>query len=97
MSEGGQIESPSMNGDNEFPILPSKIDVKTEEKHFPVEAKASTASSSSAIVASHYNSLPEMGIQRRNDSRILHLRNLNNWMKSMLIGKRIIPRRERAL
>lgn len=39
-----------------------------------------------SVVASHYNALPEIGIQSRNNSRILHLRNLNNWMKSMLIG-----------
>lgn len=39
-----------------------------------------------SVVASHYNALPEIGIQKRNDSRILHLRNLNNWMKSMLIS-----------
>jgi len=41
---------------------------------------------SSSLVASHYNAIPEIGIQKRNNSSILHLRNLNNWMKSMLIG-----------
>uniref|UniRef100_A0A915NNR2 mRNA cap 0 methyltransferase domain-containing protein n=1 Tax=Meloidogyne floridensis TaxID=298350 RepID=A0A915NNR2_9BILA len=40
---------------------------------------------SSSLVASHYNAIPEIGIQKRNNSSILHLRNLNNWMKSMLI------------
>jgi mRNA (guanine-N7-)-methyltransferase len=38
------------------------------------------------LVASHYNAIPEVGIQQRNNSPILHLRNMNNWMKSMLIG-----------
>ncbi|KAL7072237.1 hypothetical protein ACQ4LE_008872 [Meloidogyne hapla] len=41
---------------------------------------------SSSLVASHYNAIPEVGIQRRNNSCILHLRNMNNWMKSMLIA-----------
>uniref|UniRef100_A0A915N7E8 mRNA cap guanine-N(7) methyltransferase n=1 Tax=Meloidogyne javanica TaxID=6303 RepID=A0A915N7E8_MELJA len=41
---------------------------------------------SSSLVASHYNAIPEIGIQKRNNSSILHLRNLNNWMKSMLIA-----------
>ncbi|KAF7639353.1 mRNA cap guanine-N7 methyltransferase [Meloidogyne graminicola] len=40
---------------------------------------------SSSLVASHYNAIPEIGIKKRNDSCILHLRNMNNWMKSMLI------------
>ncbi|KAL3082408.1 hypothetical protein niasHT_038474 [Heterodera trifolii] len=51
------------------------------------DASSSVPSSSSSVVASHYNALPEMGIQLRNDSRILHLRNFNNWMKSMLIAE----------
>uniref|UniRef100_A0A183BND1 mRNA cap guanine-N(7) methyltransferase n=1 Tax=Globodera pallida TaxID=36090 RepID=A0A183BND1_GLOPA len=45
------------------------------------------AFSSSSVVASHYNALPETGIRLRNDSRILHLRNFNNWLKSMLIAE----------
>lgn len=44
-------------------------------------------SDDSSVVASHYNALPESGIRLRNTSRILHLRNFNNWMKSMLIGE----------
>uniref|UniRef100_A0A0N5A9G1 mRNA cap guanine-N(7) methyltransferase n=1 Tax=Syphacia muris TaxID=451379 RepID=A0A0N5A9G1_9BILA len=36
-------------------------------------------------VADHYNLLPEKGITARLESRILYLRNFNNWIKSMLI------------
>lgn len=38
-------------------------------------------------VAEHYNSLEEKGLDERNKSRIFHLRNFNNWIKSMLIGE----------
>lgn len=36
---------------------------------------------------SFYNNPQELGIDRRNESKILHLRNFNNWIKSMLISK----------
>ena len=38
------------------------------------------------VVASHYNNLEEKGVASRAESRIYHMRNLNNWIKSMLIG-----------
>lgn len=38
-------------------------------------------------VAKHYNNVPNAGIRARMDSKILYLRNFNNWMKSMLICK----------
>jgi len=37
------------------------------------------------VVASHYNELKEGGKQFRAESRIFHMRNFNNWTKSMLI------------
>lgn len=41
----------------------------------------------SSLVASHYNSIEESGKEARAFSRIFHLRNFNNWIKSMLIGE----------
>ena len=40
-----------------------------------------------ASVASHYNSLHDRHRTLTGGSDILHLRNLNNWIKSVLIGK----------
>lgn len=51
----------------------------------------------SKIVADHYNKLPEKGLASRVESRIFHMRNFNNWIKSMLIGdfiKRVRPNSE---
>ncbi|KAI3359034.1 hypothetical protein L3Q82_015436 [Scortum barcoo] len=38
-------------------------------------------------VASHYNSLQEVGLAARSQSRIFFMRNFNNWLKSVLIGE----------
>lgn len=40
-----------------------------------------------ALVADHYNMLEEKGLSYRNQSRIIYMRNFNNWIKSMLIRK----------
>lgn len=39
------------------------------------------------IVATHYNRLEEKGLEERSRSRIVHLRNFHNWIKSMLINE----------
>ncbi|XP_047238919.1 mRNA cap guanine-N7 methyltransferase [Girardinichthys multiradiatus] len=38
-------------------------------------------------VASHYNTLQEVGLAARSQSRIFYMRNFNNWLKSVLIGE----------
>ncbi|KAF3706918.1 mRNA cap guanine-N7 methyltransferase [Channa argus] len=38
-------------------------------------------------VATHYNSLQEVGLAVRSRSRIFFMRNFNNWLKSVLIGE----------
>uniref|UniRef100_UPI0037E8F01B mRNA cap guanine-N7 methyltransferase-like n=2 Tax=Semicossyphus pulcher TaxID=241346 RepID=UPI0037E8F01B len=38
-------------------------------------------------VASHYNSLQEVGLAARSRSRIFFMRNFNNWLKSVVIGE----------
>jgi len=39
------------------------------------------------VVANHYNQLEEKGVVERRDSRIIHMRNFNNWVKSMLLNE----------
>uniref|UniRef100_A0A3B5LSD8 mRNA (guanine-N(7))-methyltransferase n=1 Tax=Xiphophorus couchianus TaxID=32473 RepID=A0A3B5LSD8_9TELE len=46
-------------------------------------------------VASHYNTLQEVGLVVRSQSRIFYMRNFNNWLKSVLIGE-ILDRVQRA-
>jgi len=40
-----------------------------------------------ALVARHYDNLPEKGRESRQESRIYHMRSFNNWTKSMLINE----------
>ncbi|KAI7690058.1 hypothetical protein SSS_02253 [Sarcoptes scabiei] len=44
-----------------------------------------SSSSISTIVANHYNSINNNDIQERKKSRIYHMRNFNNWVKSIII------------
>lgn len=39
------------------------------------------------VVAQHYDSLPERGREQRAESRIFHMRNFNNWIKSTLMNE----------
>lgn len=41
----------------------------------------------SSVVQSHYNELKEAGLAERAKSRIFHMRNFNNWIKSMFINE----------
>lgn len=63
----------SQNGDNPGNNSPS--------------GKDENVSGHGAVVAAHYNKLEEKGLTERNQSRIVYLRNFNNWIKSMLINE----------
>ncbi|XP_071648961.1 mRNA cap guanine-N(7) methyltransferase [Temnothorax longispinosus] len=47
-----------------------------------------------ALVADHYNALEEKGLSQRNQSRIVYMRNFNNWIKSMLINEYVVKVRQ---
>lgn len=59
-----------------------------------VAPTAAAAGSNSNVVASHYNTLEEKGLAERSKSRIFHMRNFNNWIKSMLINEYITKIRD---
>ncbi|CAI5438517.1 unnamed protein product [Caenorhabditis angaria] len=44
---------------------------------------------SSEEVAQHYNNVKQTGIDDRKESRIFHMRNMNNWIKSQLINEAV--------
>ena len=41
----------------------------------------------SQSVAAHYNSRPQIGVEKRKYSTIYNMKNYNNWVKSLLIAK----------
>ncbi|XP_062986604.1 mRNA cap guanine-N7 methyltransferase [Elgaria multicarinata webbii] len=63
---------------------------KGEKRELDSEKKAH-----SETVAAHYNKLEEVGLEQRSMSRIFHLRNFNNWIKSVLIGEFLDKVRQR--
>ncbi|XP_055983083.1 mRNA cap guanine-N7 methyltransferase [Sorex fumeus] len=59
---------------------------KREVEDIPEKQKNVEVGHSSAV-ATHYNELPEVGLEKRSESRIFYMRNFNNWIKSALIGE----------
>jgi len=58
-----------------------------DEHKDKLENKAESTAGIGSVVASHYNELKETGVAQRGNSRIFHLRNFNNWIKSMLLNE----------
>ncbi|CAH2284696.1 mRNA cap guanine-N7 methyltransferase [Pelobates cultripes] len=81
ISESETSSRPPVNGGN----LPLKR-TRDDDLDYPTK-RLRTQEGHSSKVAAHYNELKECGLQVRNESRIVHLRNFNNWMKSALIGE----------
>lgn len=79
--ESVQISSGSRKRHHDEEEL-SERRLKTNEGSF-VEKSEGHAN----VVAAHYNTLKEKGLDERLKSRIFYMRNFNNWIKSMLINE----------
>lgn len=95
-SDSRQYDKPKFYQDSE-----AESDLKGKNVKNEISAEASTSNSTPPsketlcdVVAAHYNNVPESGLDERSRSRILHLRNFNNWIKSMLIDEFIQKVRE---
>ncbi|RUP47727.1 guanine-N(7)-methyltransferase domain-containing protein [Jimgerdemannia flammicorona] len=49
-------------------------------------SSSSSAPDSGSLVAGHYNDRPNVDVHQREESKILRLKNFNNWTKSVLIA-----------
>ncbi|XP_076864469.1 mRNA cap guanine-N(7) methyltransferase [Brachyhypopomus gauderio] len=85
--EAGGHGTSSGGGERDEETANRKRKSEQGEEHDSSSKKLDTGEGHSQKVATHYNSLQECGLAERNRSRIVHLRNFNNWMKSVLIGE----------
>ncbi|XP_042601181.1 mRNA cap guanine-N7 methyltransferase isoform X2 [Cyprinus carpio] len=66
-----------------------------QKNHSSRKKQVTEESLHSQKVATHYNKLQECGLAERNKSRIVHMRNFNNWLKSVLIAEILDKVKER--
>uniref|UniRef100_A0A2P2I394 mRNA cap guanine-N(7) methyltransferase n=1 Tax=Hirondellea gigas TaxID=1518452 RepID=A0A2P2I394_9CRUS len=88
----GHNDSENSSSDNSGSKRPLEQDDAVQQKDVTKAIKVDTSLGN--VVAGHYNNLEEQGLAVRNQSRILHMRNFNNWIKSFLINKHMQEVRE---
>jgi len=67
--------------------VPSDLTTSGSNEKNKDATEANITLDNTALVADHYNALEEKNLSQRNQSRIVYMRNFNNWIKSMLISK----------
>ncbi|XP_032678279.1 mRNA cap guanine-N7 methyltransferase [Odontomachus brunneus] len=67
--------------------VPSDLTTSGKSKTDDDASESNKSVDHTSLVANHYNSLEEKGLRQRNQSRIVYMRNFNNWIKSMLINE----------
>ncbi|XP_046736142.1 mRNA cap guanine-N7 methyltransferase [Diprion similis] len=66
----------------------TRQDAQVKESSVPSDlSTGDKLAGNSALVTKHYNTLESKGLTQRSQSRIVHMRNFNNWIKSMLISE----------
>ncbi|XP_011636013.1 mRNA cap guanine-N7 methyltransferase [Pogonomyrmex barbatus] len=69
--------------------VPSDLTMSGSTKKYKDATDINRVIDNTTLVADHYNSLEEKDLSQRNQSRIVYMRNFNNWIKSMLINEYI--------
>ncbi|KAG5324828.1 MCES methyltransferase, partial [Pseudoatta argentina] len=74
--------------------VPSDLTTSGSNEKNKDTTDANRSLDNTVLVADHYNALEEKGLSQRNQSRIVYMRNFNNWIKSMLINEYVVKVRQ---
>ncbi|XP_076648565.1 RNA guanine-7 methyltransferase [Halictus rubicundus] len=79
---------PSIESSSQSSGLKRKLETESlKQNNTPSDLSSGSSRDHTILVAKHYNSIEDKGLSSRNQSRILYMRNFNNWIKSMLISE----------
>ncbi|EFN69462.1 mRNA cap guanine-N7 methyltransferase [Camponotus floridanus] len=70
--------------------VPSDLTTSGNNEKSNDKSNTGRSTDNTVLVADHYNMLEEKGLSFRNQSRIVYMRNFNNWIKSMLIHEYVV-------
>ncbi|OXU26332.1 hypothetical protein TSAR_003122 [Trichomalopsis sarcophagae] len=79
--------NPATDESSQFYNLPSDLSTSSSSREPEKKDDSEKSTDHASLVANHYNTLEEKGLAERNKSRIVYMRNFNNWVKSMLINE----------
>lgn len=86
-SEPSKKKRKCNTGQNVYTLTETNNLITDNDKETNESLKTRVHSNNSVLVAKHYNSLANEDSCNRNRSRILYMRNFNNWIKGMLLGE----------
>lgn len=79
---------PSIEPSSQSSCLKIKLETESQKQNnTPSDLSSGSSRDHAKLVAKHYNSIEDKGLSTRNQSRILYMRNFNNWIKGMLISE----------
>lgn len=92
--EEAKVHKRRAEEDEEVQPKRSRPSAQSPQESPPPASAVHPSVSNSQVVASHYNTLEETGLAARSQSRIVFMRNFNNWIKGVLIKEFIDRIRE---
>lgn len=92
-TEAKTVETDLQNQDNDitkYGASSNNVDEEHDDDGAGQTPKCLKSNNHTHVVATHYNKLEEKGLAERSKSRIVYMRNFNNWIKSTLINEYLV-------